>query len=213
MELRLEKKEDYAEVEKLNREAFWNIHAPGCDEHYLAHVLRDSPDFVHELDFVAVVDGKIAGNIMYTRSHIACDDGTECETLTFGPLAVLPEYQNRGIGKALIEHTKALAKDMGCKAIIIYGDPEYYKRCGFVGAQIYGIATPWNTYLDSLLALELVPGALKGCAGRALESEAYDVDSEAAARFDSHFPPKEKKEGLASQQRFKYLVSTGRPRE
>ena len=41
--IRLEKKEDYREVENLIRESFWNVYRPGCYEHYVIHVLRDDP--------------------------------------------------------------------------------------------------------------------------------------------------------------------------
>ena len=58
------------EVEELTREAFWVHHVPGCDEHYLVHVLRSHPDFIPELDFVAIVYDKIVGNIMYTKSRL-----------------------------------------------------------------------------------------------------------------------------------------------
>ena len=49
---RLEKKEDYREVESLVRESFWNVYRPGCYEHYVLHQLRNDPAFVPELDFV-----------------------------------------------------------------------------------------------------------------------------------------------------------------
>lgn len=56
IELRLETPADYAETEKVVREAFWNVYAPGCTEHYLVHVMRSSENFVRELAFVAVAD-------------------------------------------------------------------------------------------------------------------------------------------------------------
>jgi len=31
--IRLEKPEDYREVENLVRESFWNVYRPGCSEH------------------------------------------------------------------------------------------------------------------------------------------------------------------------------------
>lgn len=55
--VRLETKADYDAVENLTREAFWNIYRPGCLEHYLIHILRDSDIFVPELDFVMEKDG------------------------------------------------------------------------------------------------------------------------------------------------------------
>ena len=65
--IRPEQPTDYRETEHITREAFWNHHAPGCDEHYLLHIMRDNPAFVPELDFVAVCDGKIVGNAVYHR--------------------------------------------------------------------------------------------------------------------------------------------------
>lgn len=41
MNIRLETKDDYRQVEELTRDAFWNLYAPGCDEHYLCHILRE----------------------------------------------------------------------------------------------------------------------------------------------------------------------------
>ncbi|MBS3977105.1 MAG: hypothetical protein KGZ75_10340 [Syntrophomonadaceae bacterium] len=53
--MRLEEPADYRKVEELTREAFWNHHLPGCDEHYLLHIMRDCGAFIRELDFVAEV--------------------------------------------------------------------------------------------------------------------------------------------------------------
>ena len=49
IELRLEKPSDYTETENVVREAFWNVYAPGCTEHYLVHVMRSSENFAREL--------------------------------------------------------------------------------------------------------------------------------------------------------------------
>ena len=50
--IRLERKEEYREVENLVRESFWNAYRPGCYEHYVLNQLRNDPAFVQELDFV-----------------------------------------------------------------------------------------------------------------------------------------------------------------
>jgi len=100
LSIRQETKNDYRAVENLTREAFWNLYVPGCNEHYLVHVMREHPDFVPELDFVAVLDDKIVGNIMYTRSSITDESDHRMEILTFGPVSVLPAYQKRGIGSS-----------------------------------------------------------------------------------------------------------------
>lgn len=212
IELRPESPADFRAVEELTRNAFWNHHAPGCDEHYLAHILRESSDFVPELDYVAVHDGKVVGNIMYTRAKIVLDRGGEREVLCFGPLAVDPAFQGQGVGGALIERTKTLAQELGYKAILIFGDPEYYSRFGFIPAERYGVGTSWGVYIISLQALELQPGALEDCAGYFQESGDYQIDPEASAAFDKGFPPKEKVSGLPSQERFQWIIQQTKPR-
>ena len=46
---------------------------PGCDEHYLVHRLWNEPCYIPELSFVATVDEKIVGAIIYARSRIKTD--------------------------------------------------------------------------------------------------------------------------------------------
>ena len=211
--IRLETPADYATIELVTREAFWNHHVPGCDEHYLAHVLRQAECFLPELDFVAELDGTVVGNIMYTKASIVGDDAEEYPVLSFGPISVLPEVQGRGIGGRLIRHTLALAKGMGHTAVLIYGDPDYYCRFGFVPAEHYSIGTRYNTYAAALQAIELVPGALAGKAGLFYEDEAYEINPQEAEAFDRRFSTKEKITGLASQAKFQQHLAMQKPRE
>ena len=84
--IRNERASDYETVERITREAFYNIYRPGCVEHYLVHVMRNHEDFISDLDFVAELDGEVIGNIMYTRAKLADETGKVKEILTFGPL-------------------------------------------------------------------------------------------------------------------------------
>jgi predicted N-acetyltransferase YhbS len=119
----------------------------------------------------------------------------------------LPGYQGQGVGGLLITHTMDLAREMGARAILIYGDPDYYGRFGFVQAEKYGIRTADNIYAVPLLARELVQGALAGMRGRFIENKIFDIDANAAAEFDKGFPAKEKLSDTPSQKRFRELVS------
>ena len=112
IKIRLEESHDYQLVEELTRDAFWNVHVPGCNEHLLLHNLRNTKEFVKDLDFVALYSHEIVGNIVYTETKIKNSD-TEHSVLTFGPLSVLPKYQNNGIGGQLIQHTIPLSKEKG----------------------------------------------------------------------------------------------------
>jgi len=201
--LRPEQEPDFPTVENLTREAFWDVHCPGCVEHLLVHNLRKSNAFVKELDFVAICNNKIVGNIMYAKAVIKNND-YEHTVLTFGPVSVLPEYQNKGIGGKLINHTIRLAKEMGYKSIIIYGDLEYYKRFGFKVSKKYNITNKDKKYPAALLVLELYPHALDGIEGIFDEGTAYAIDENEAEAFDKKFIPKEKGY-LPSQERFKEL--------
>jgi len=191
IELRLEEEKDYFIVENITREAFWNHHVPGCDEHLLIRNLRKTNEFIKELDFVAINNNKIIGNIVYVKAKIINND-MEYTVLTFGPISVLPEYQNNGIGSKLINHTVKLSKEMGYKGIIIYGDPEYYKRFEFIESKQYRITNKDKKYPAALLVLELYPNALNGIEGIFDEGKAYEVDSNEMEEFDKKFIKKEK---------------------
>lgn len=211
-EIRLEQQCDWQTVENLTREAFWNVHEPGCSEHLLMHRLRSSPAFIKELSMVAVANKEIVGHIAYTRAVVTSPEGIRHEVLCFGPLSVLPTRQNRGIGSALVEHTKDLACKMGFGAILIYGDPLYYERLGFVKAERFDIYAPDGMYADALQACELHEGALRGIMGAFHEDEVFDVAPDDVEVFDHDFQPKDK--GYApSQDRFAQVVKMRRPRQ
>lgn len=210
--LRNETPADYDAVENLTREAFWNHHVPGCNEHYLIHIMRTADSFIPELDFVAEVNGEIVGNIVYTHGKVVDDEGIEHNVVSFGPISGMPAFQRNGIGGLLIEHTKTMAIELGHTAILIYGDPDYYGKFGFVTAENYRIGTSDNMYATPLLALELTPGALSNISGRFLEDEIYEIDENKANEFDKRFEPKELCTGSPSQMRFSELVGMIRPR-
>jgi predicted N-acetyltransferase YhbS len=174
--------------------------------------MRNTEAFIRNLDIVAEIEGKIVGNIVYSKAKIAADNGASCEVITFGPLSVLPEYQGQGIGGMLVEYTLELAKELGCRAVLIYGDPGYYSKFGFVEAEKYDIRTSDNMYAVPLQALELYPGALRDCAGRFFEDSIFAIDETAAAEFDKGFPEKEKESGLPTQERFQHLLKLRKPR-
>ena len=204
--IRNEKKKDYRNVEQLIRESFWNLYVPGCNEHFVMHNLRNSNDFIPELDFVAEKEGQIVGQIVYSRGVIKYKKGEGKEVVSFGPVSVLPEFQKEGIGSALINHTINLANDMGYLAICIYGDPRYYSRFGFRCAEKYDIKTSDDKFAVALQVLELKKGALNNLPGKFIESTAFALDENQFTQYDATFPFKEKTEN-DSQREFKLLVS------
>ena len=194
MIVRKERPEDVVTVEALTRLAFWNLHVPGCSEHLVARQLRASCDFVPELDFVAESDGRVVGNIMFSRSRVVGSNQENFETVTFGPVSVLPACQRRGVGRALIEQGISRAREAGFAAVIIYGNPDYYRKYGFRPGKDFDIRTADGKFAAALQVLPLFPGALNGVAGRFLESDAFETDDDHLEAFDRLFPPLEKLE-------------------
>ena len=123
--IRLEKKVEYREVEKLVRESFWNVYKPGCSEHYVLHVLRDDPAFVKELDFVMEKDGRLIGQNVFVRTVINADDGRDIDVLTMGPICIAPELKRKGYGKLLLDYSLEKAAEMGFGAVLFEGNSDY----------------------------------------------------------------------------------------
>lgn len=195
MTIRLEEPNDYREVENLTREAFWNKYRPGCFEHYVLHRYRDRPEFVKELDCVIEEGGRIVAHIMYSHAQITTDDGQTVPIMIFGPVSVLPEKQGKGYGGKLIRHTLDLAEKLGCGAVAITGDPDYYHRFGFVSGSALGIfydGVPREEEAPFFMVKELKPGFLRGVTGVYRDPEGYLVDDAEVEAFDAGFPPKEK---------------------
>ncbi len=205
LRIRREVLEDYREVETMIREAFWNLYVPGCSEHYLAHVMRDHEDFISELDLVAELDGRIVGNVMYTRSRLVDEAGEEKEIVTFGPVSVLPGFQRRGIGKALLEHSFKKAENLGYEAIVIFGNPGNYVSRGFKSCKKYHVCLENGTFPCAMLVKELTDGFFDGRKWFYHDSPVFNMDEKAAEEFDRGFEKKEKKE-KPSQEEF-YIYS------
>ena len=211
IELRLEKPSDYTETENVVREAFWNVYAPGCTEHYLVHVMRSSENFVRELAFVAVADSKIVGCVMFVKGTIAGDDGVVREVLTLGPIAVLPAYQKKGVGRRLIDHARKEAIRQGYAAIVLCGDPLYYSRVGIEPAENFGIRTADNKYFVALQICPLQGKRPESYAGRYSDDAVYNISQEAAFEFDQQFPPKDRLENTPTQKRLLEIIEMQRP--
>ena len=89
----------------------------------------------------------------------------ETPALLLGPLAVHPDRQNLGVGRALMKEGLARAKAMGHRLVILVGDEPYYARAGFKRLPNGLLTMPGPVDPNRLLYLELVPGALDGVSG------------------------------------------------
>ena len=193
--IRLEKPEDYAAVEFLVREAFWNVYRPGCLEHYVIHVLRDDPAFVKELDLVMEKDGELIGQNMFMKTVIEADDGRKIPILTMGPIGITPPLKRQGYGKLLLDYSLQKATERGFGAVLFEGNIGFYGKSGFSYASDFGIRyhdLPDGADSSFFLCKELIPGYLSGVTGVYQTPAGYYVDEAAAEEFDKQFPKKEK---------------------
>lgn len=209
--LREERTADHRETETVIREAFWNQYVPGCVEHYLMRTMRDHADFASDLDFVAIDNDRIVGMVAYSHTKIQDADGKTYSVLGLGPIAVLPEYQGKGIGGKLITHTQSLARNKGYRAIFLLGDPDYYSHYGFLPAEQFGIRTSDDMYADALQVFPLYENALLGISGKYIEGPIYEFDENAVTEFDKSFPEKEALSGTPAQIKFEKIVARQRP--
>ncbi len=193
--IRLEKYEDYREVENLVREAFWNVYRPGCSEHFVIHVLRDDPAFVKELDFVMERGGRLIGQNMFMRTVIDADNGGTVPVLTMGPIGITPELKRKGYGKMLLDYSLQKAAECGFGAVLFEGNIDFYGKSGFDYAEKFGIRyhdLPEDADASFFLCKELVPGYLDGITGVYQTPQGYYVDDSDVEEFDKGFPAKEK---------------------
>lgn len=198
--IRNEEEGDFKKVEEIAREAFWNLYVPGCNEHYLSHIMRSHEDFIRELDLVIEVDGQVIGNIMYTKATLVDEGGEEKDILTFGPVCISPEYQRDGYGKKLIEHSIEKATALGYDVIVIFGNPSNYVNCGFQSCKKHNICTAEGTYPAAMLVRELPPGALDGRKWVYHQSSVYEIDEEEAQAFDAGLEKWEKKYQVSQEE-------------
>lgn len=184
---------DYERVEEITRKAFYNLYIPGCNEHYLVHVMRSHEDFLPELDFVIELNNQIIGNIMYTKAKLVDESGEEKRILTFGPVCILPEYQRMGYGKKLMEHSFVQAAALGYDVIVIFGNPGNYVSSGFRSCKKHNICLENGAFPSAMMVKELQPEVLDGRKWVYYDSPVMNIDEQEAERFDERLEKMEKK--------------------
>ncbi len=170
VKIRQEIPDDFNAVFEVNKLAF------GQDnEAKLVKLLRQSNAFVPELSLVATVDNKIIGHILFSKIIIVDDNHNEFESLALAPMAVIPEFQQKGIGGQLIRSGLDKAKELQYKSVIVLGHEHYYPKFGFVPADKWNIKTPFDVPDNIFMGIELVTDGLKGVKGTVKYPKAFDA--------------------------------------
>lgn len=164
MKIRPEQATDFEQIDQLLVAAFADDPNGDQQEHLLVRRLRLSTAYIPELALVAVQGAEILGHILVSKITVN-DDDTQHPSLALAPVSVWPQYQNQGIGSALILAAHERARELGFRSIILLGHADYYPRFGYRPCQEFSIRLPFEVPPENCLALELVPGGLEKVQG------------------------------------------------
>jgi len=154
-----EKKEDYTAIYEINRLGFGRE-----SEANLVKSLRKRADFIRELSLVAVKDRKVLGHILFGPIGIQTNKNI-LPALAPAPMAVHPEFQNRGSGSELLRQGLERCRNLEQKVVVVVGHPAYYPRFAFTSARAKGLESPFPVPDEAFMALELAPGVLSNVQG------------------------------------------------
>jgi len=140
----------------------------------IVDALRWEGDFIPELSLVAVDEGRIVGHILFPPVTISSPEGNVA-ALALAPMAVLPEFQGRGIGALLVNEGLAACRRLGHRIVVVVGHPAYYPKFGFFPARERDIDVPFPVPDEALMVTALVEGALEGVHGTVRYPRAFDL--------------------------------------
>lgn len=149
-EIRAELPSDADGIRTLNRQAF-----ESDAEAKLVDLLRERGRNIVSL--VAVDEDQVVGQVLFTEVMVT--PPASSKGVGLAPMAVLPGFQNRGIGTELGHKGLALCRDLGYDFAVVLGHTDYYPRFGFKKASDFGIGNDYGVD-DPFMALEFKPGVL-----------------------------------------------------
>ena len=132
--IRDEKTGDIPAVSEVTIAAFATMEISDHTEQFIIEALRATDSLV--ISLVAEIDGRVVGHIAF--SPVAISDGTP-DWYGLGPVSVHPDYQRKGIGKALINEGLSRLKNLKAKGCCLVGHPQYYRKFGFKNVQGLGL--------------------------------------------------------------------------
>jgi putative acetyltransferase len=158
LQIRQETAEDIVSVHNINAEAFKRE-----EEAVLVDKMREHG--VLAISLVAVENGTLVGHIAFSAVEITSEQQS-FSGLTLAPVAILPAYQNRGIGSMLVKAGLEECRKLGYEIVFLVGHPEYYPRFGFVPVKAKGFECEYEVPDEAWMVIELREDALEGRQGK-----------------------------------------------
>ena len=167
IEIRREKPEDVPAIRCVNETAFGQP-----QEANVVDRLREACDEL--LSLVAVDGGRVIGHILFSPAVLG-GQNPAVHGVGLAPMAVLPEFQRKGVGSMLVRRGLEILRELACPFVIVLGHAEYYPRFGFERASRYGITSQWKGVPDeAFMILVLDASAMKGVSGVAPYRNEFD---------------------------------------
>ncbi|WP_138467429.1 GNAT family N-acetyltransferase [Poseidonocella sp. HB161398] len=141
LEIRTAEPADHTEISVLLVSTFGQN-----NEHRLIESLRKSGQIALEL--VAVLDGRIVGHVCFSKFDVPAD------WWALAPVSVTTSQQSRGIGSELVRFGLDRARQMGCRAVVVVGNPVYYRRFGFVFDGPAQLSSPYPEQYTGLYPID-----------------------------------------------------------
>ena len=108
----------------------------------------------------------ILGNVIVSKVTMEPNIGLFCGGIA--PLSVLPDHQSTGIGSMLMKEAIRKSERIGMDALFLLGDPNYYKRFGFIISSLDS-----NYSLEHFQQLELNRGCLANLKSKITYADAF----------------------------------------
>lgn len=153
IEIREERREDYQAIRDVNNQAF---NQP--QEGMIIEKIRESG--VEILSLVAIIDNKIVGHIFFSPVRME-EQATLKDGMGLAPMAVLPDYQQQGIGSKLIKEGIQRLKLKSVPYIIVLGHKDYYPKFGFETASKYGLKCQWDGVPDEAFMVMILDDKMR----------------------------------------------------
>lgn len=115
---------------------------------------------VDTISLVALLDDALVGHILFSPVTVKSEEG-EFTAVALGPVAVLPDHQNEGVGAELCRAGLIACKEAGYELAFVLGHPTYYPRFGFSPSAPHGLHCQFNVPEEAFMVLELVPNTLR----------------------------------------------------